>query len=104
MGRSNKEARLNHSGMTIETGHGGMKRNMQAMGVGQRVGPRDDKDEGGSGLQRAKAGARARAGQKPQNPAPSTGDDSMEGKSGWDKIGQAGADIVGEYKRRKSEE
>lgn len=36
MSRSNKEARLTHSGKTVATGHGGMKRNRVAKDINDR--------------------------------------------------------------------
>lgn len=36
MSRSNKEARLTHSGKTVATGHGGMKRNRVAADINDR--------------------------------------------------------------------
>ena len=95
MSRSNKEARLNHSGYSIETGHGGMKRNM---GAGASIKPQSEES---SGMARAKA---RQAAPKTEEPAetkkPEMGD--YEGKSGWSAIGQAGADIVKTYQANKA--
>ena len=101
MGRSNKEERLTHSGMSIETGHGGMKRNRYGnMGAGQSIRPQGETE--GSGLTRAKAAAKARSGQAGgagAPPAPQTVDDM--GEAGWDAIGKAGASIADTYVTRR---
>jgi hypothetical protein len=39
MSRSNKECRLTHSGKTVETGHGGMKRNKVGRGKYKKMDP-----------------------------------------------------------------
>jgi len=98
MSRSNKEARLNHSGTTIATGHGGLKRNMGA-GSGQNIkvgGP-----EEGTGMTKAKA---KQGGGKPapakEAPAESTAPE--DGDAGWDQIGKAGASMVKTYQSKKA--
>ena len=100
MSRSNKEARLNHSGMTIETGHGGLKRN--AMGSAAKkvsVSNKDAEETSGkksTEARKAKIGAMAAAAAKSLTP------EESESESGWDKIGDAGASIAKTYKTNRA--
>jgi len=90
-----RDGNLNHSEYTIIDGHGGMKRNM---GAGAKIKPKDTK----AGID-AKGALEANKGKKDEAPQhkPEVDTSDMEGKGGWDKIGQAGADMVGEYQKRK---
>ena len=97
MGRSNKEARMTHSGYTIETGHGGLKRNRVTTGKKVEVGGPEE----GTGMTKAKTkqGGRAAA------PAPKTEEStapSGDADSGWGQIGEAGASMVKTYQRNKA--
>lgn len=100
MGRSNKEARLNHSGYTIESGHGGLKRNRSA-GMADGASIQVGGPEEGSGMAKAKAkqgGGKAAPAKPPEqeSTAPEDGD------AGWDQIGKAGSSMVQTYQRNKA--
>ncbi len=90
MGRSNKEARLTHSGYTIDTGHGGLKRN--------KVAPKSEESDS---MKRAKAHQSKAAPAKTEGQQKADAD-MMEADAGWDTIGKAGASMVQTYKAKKA--
>lgn len=97
MSRSKKEAMCGHSGYTIETGHGGLKRNKSDMTIGAKIKPRYAES---SGMTRMKA---HKSGGGQGNPTQQHDTSINEKGSGdaWKKIGEAGASMVETYKSKK---
>jgi hypothetical protein len=100
--RSLKDMKCGHTGYTIETGHGGLKKNKddKIINTGDKSGV-TVKGAESSGMARANAqkGKPKAASNKPEAAKPM---DDRQAEPGWDQIGKSGADIVKTYKSKKS--
>jgi hypothetical protein len=98
MSRSNKEARLSHSGITIETGHGGLKRN-KTPNRGASIKPKQKKNKYVTAVAESLAkGAKGAKGAADDEGATPMDSDTQA----WKQIGDAGESIALERKRRRA--
>ena len=98
MNKQNR-GKLTHSNYSVESGHGGMKRNRtMGMGAGASIRPQSEESSGMARFKgRKKAAASGGGGGNMPNAKPMDTDT----ESGWAQIGEAGGEIAGEYVRRR---
>lgn len=97
----NQEGKLNHASYTIESGHGGLKRNM--MGAGASIRPKDAEDGGINAKAQlaAQAGARAPADDSGQLAVDASMPEDGSGAA-ITSVGESAGSAVGEYKKRQA--
>lgn len=101
----NQSGKLGHAGYTIESGHGGLKRNQTGYrSAGSEIKPRSEE---ASGVTRTKARKQqpASSAQQEASRTPTTEAAGGDKGSGWEAIGKAGGEIASTaIKRRKAKQ